>query len=253
MPDSHHTTIFLTAAFLTGLAMGSFVSVASYRLPRGEEIVFKPSHCPHCGAMLAVRELFPLLSWLIQRGRCLHCAAPIGIRYPLIELAMGIAFFALALAFGLTFKTLILALLVTEFAILIVTDLEHTIIPDGVQIALFFTGIAWCILRDANWEDVIISATTGLFLGLLLHYGYKLLRKKDGLGWADVKFLCIAGVWLPLAAFPSFLFFAGVIGTLTGISWRLLKRGPLFPFGPALAVSLFINILWPNLFQHLMP
>jgi leader peptidase (prepilin peptidase)/N-methyltransferase len=252
MVDYHILYIALPVVFLAGACVGSFVTMASWRLPREEEIVFTPSHCPHCNATLKARDLIPLFSWLSQRGHCRHCKAPVSARYPLIELSLAIAFTLVVLTFGLTFKTLLLLFLVTELAILIVTDLEHTIIPDGVQMVLFFTGIFWCILRDAEWEDVILSASAGLSLGLLLHYGYKWLRKKDGLGWADVKFLCVAGVWLPLAAFVPFLFFSGVIGTLTGLLWQKLGRGALFPFGPALAISLLINVIQPNLLQNLM-
>src|SRR5271155_5398242 len=129
MLDIHILYIALPVAFLTGISVGSFVTMASWRLPRAEEIVFKPSHCPHCGATLTVRELIPLFSWAIQRGRCLHCATPIGARYPLTELSLGIAFSAIVATYGVSVETLMLLLLLSELAILIVTDLEHTMIP----------------------------------------------------------------------------------------------------------------------------
>ena len=225
--------------------------MASWRLPRGEEIVFKPSHCPKCDVTLKTADLIPIFSWVFAGGNCRHCKAKVSARYPLIELFMALAFGLLVLAFSVTFKTVILAVLVTELAILIVTDLEHTIIPDGIQIALFFTGIAWCIRQDADWSEVASSAITGLALGLALHYGYKILRKKDGLGWADVKFLCVAGVWLPLTSFVPFMLIAGILGTLTGLLWQAMRKGPVFPFGPALATSLLANILWPSMFFHI--
>jgi len=251
MIDNHLLYILTPFAFLVGACFGSFVTVVSYRLPRDEEIVFKPSHCAACEAPLKARDLFPILSWAMQRGKCRYCHAPVSIRYPLIELALGTVFAALFLAYGPTFKTLIFTALAVELAILIVTDLEHTIIPDGVQTALFFTGIVYCNWRDYEWGEVLITAFFGLALGFALHFGYKHLRGKDGLGMADVKFFCVAGVWLPLGSFVSFLFFAGVFGTLTGLVWRKLNRGEIFPFGPALAVSLFINALWPEMLQHL--
>ncbi len=252
MIDNQLLFSVLPIAFVLGACVGSFVTMASWRLPRGEEIIFKPSHCPSCNATLTATDLVPLLSWVSARGHCRHCKASVSVRYPLIELSLAIAFTAVVLFYGVSFKAFLLLLLVSELAILIVTDLEHTIIPDGVQIALFFTGVFWCIARDADWDTVLTSALTGLSLGLLLHYGYKVLRKKDGLGWADVKFLCVAGIWLPLISFVPFLFIAGLIGTLTGLLWKRLGRGPLFPFGPALAVSLLINVLWPNLLQRLL-
>lgn len=252
MIDNQLFYILLPVAFIVGAVFGSFVSVASYRLPRGEEIVFKPSHCPHCAAVLETRDLFPIFSWVLQRGRCRHCDHTISPRYPLIEGTLGTVFVGLLITYGVSWQTLLLMLLATELAILIVTDLEHTIIPDSVQIALLLTGLAWCILHHAIWKDVLVMAAGGLFLGLALHYGYKWLRKKDGLGWADVKFLCVAGIWLSLPSFISFIFFAGLLGTCTGLLWHALKRGPLFPFGPALAVSLFINVLFPDLLQQLL-
>lgn len=238
-------------AFVLGACVGSFVTMASWRMPRDEEIVFTPSHCTNCGYTLCARDLVPLLSWAVGRGRCRNCKAGVSARYPLIELAMGIAFLFTVFAFGVHLETLILLLLITELAILIVTDLEHTIIPDEIQIALFFTGIFWDIVHEADWEGVFISTAVGSGIGLLLHYGYKWLRKKDGLGWADVKFLGVAGIWLPLISFVPFLFIAGVVGTITGLLWRLSGRGAVFPFGPALAISLFINVLWPDLLARL--
>jgi leader peptidase (prepilin peptidase) / N-methyltransferase len=252
MPDIHLFYIIVPVAFLTGISVGSFVTMASWRMPRGEEIVFRPSHCPHCGATLTARELVPLFSFIVQRGRCRHCSAPIGARYPLTELLLGVAFAIIVGIYGVSTETLMLLLLLTELAILIVTDLEHTMIPDSVQTGLFFTGIAWGVLHHVDQGVVLFGALSGLTLGFLLHYGYKAVRKKDGLGIADVKFFCVAGVWLPVASFVSFLFFAGIFGTITGILWKILKRGPIFPFGPALAVSLFINVLWPDLLQRLM-
>lgn len=252
MTDNQLFYLLPIIAFLAGAIIGSFVTLASWRLPRGQDIVFKPSYCPQCGATLTLRELIPLLSWSMQRGRCLHCSASIGARYPLTELLLGIAFAALTFVYGFSLETLLLLLLISELAILILTDLEHTLIPDGVQVALFFTGIAWNILHDAETDAVLMSALTGLGIGLLLHFGYKWLRKKDGLGWADVKFFCVAGVWLPLTSFVSFVFFAGLLGTLTGLLWRKRGRGAIFPFGPALAVSLLINVLWPDLLHRFL-
>jgi prepilin signal peptidase PulO-like enzyme (type II secretory pathway) len=88
---------------------------------------------------------------------------------------------------------------------------------------------------------------------LALHYGYKWLRKKDGLGFGDVKFLAVAGLWLGVMPMVPFLFYAGVLGIITGLVWRALGLGPVFPFGPSLAVALFICVAYPeagNLFLH---
>ncbi len=251
MTEFHNFYILLPFAFIVGIALGSFVTMASYRLPLGSDIVFKPSYCPNCDTTLKILDLFPLFSWIFQRGKCRHCRSPISIRYPLTEFALGIVCVMLVFFYGLTISTLFFILLATELAILIVTDLEHFIIPDSLQIALFVTGIAYCIYRNTPAEGVFISVITGLSIGLLLHYGYFFLRHKDGLGWGDVKFLAVAGAWLPLSAFVPFLFGAGVIGTITGLLWRLKGEGAIFPFGPALACSLLLNVLIPDIIDKI--
>jgi prepilin signal peptidase PulO-like enzyme (type II secretory pathway) len=93
----------------------------------------------------------------------------------------------------------------------------------------------------------LLSVAAGLSIGLILHYGYLFLRKKDALGWGDVKFMAMVGTWLPVHDFVTFFLFAGLMGTLTGLLWRDARRGGIFPFGPALAVSLFINELFPDI------
>lgn len=239
-------------AFIIGTAMGSFVTLASYRLPRDEEIVVTPSHCAKCNARLKFPDLFPLLSWLFQKGKCRYCHASISIRYPLIELALGLIFAALAYAYGITPASVLFALLATELLILIVTDLEEFIIPDSIQVAIGITGIAYQFYKHADAEGVVASMAFGLALGLALHYGYLYICKKDALGFGDVKLLCVVGAWLPFVDFVPFLFIAGVLGTVTGLGWRVAGRGAVFPFGPALALSLFINVLFPGLLQRLL-
>lgn len=237
---------FYSLAFLLGACMGSFVTLASYRLPLGEDIVLKPSRCPACNTSLKWYDLFPILSWLFAKGQCRHCHAPVHWRYPAIELALGLAFLALAMHYGASLQTILLCLLATELVILIVTDFEHMIIPDSVQVALAVTGICYNIYHNTDWQQPALSAALAGGLGLALHYGYPILRKKDGLGFGDVKFLAVAGIWLPAETLPVFFFVAGVIGTVTGLLWKLKKQnGGIFPFGPALAASLLINVVFP--------
>lgn len=249
--DEYNLYLILPFIFLTGISIGSFVTLASYRIPLSQEIVFKPSYCPNCNTRLKIADLFPLFSWVIQKGCCRHCHKNISSRYPLIELALGLVFVGIALFCGINISALLIALLATELAILIVTDFEHYIIPDRVQVAIFFTAIAYRLYSAEDYEEVVTAMAEGIAMGmaigLILHYGYIYLRRKDALGFGDVKFLAVAGCWLPVADFVPFLFFSGLIGIITGIIWRILGKGPVFPFGPALAISLFINILVPDI------
>lgn len=250
MTDNHNIYVVLFFAFALGAALGSFVTLASYRLPRGEEIVFRPSYCPACMTPLRALELFPILSWILQKGRCLNCKNPIHIRYPLIECALALTFTGIAWRYGVSLNAVCMALLATTLAIMIVTDFEHTIIPDGVQIALFGIAIIWHGMHHDAFLPFIAGAAGGLTLGLLLHYGYLIFRKKDALGWGDVKFFAGAGFWLAPDSYVMFLLIAGLMGTFTGLLWRAWGRGAIFPFGPALALSLFINVLFPDMLQR---
>lgn len=245
------TIAILLGAFILGTIAGSFVSVASHRLPKGQDIIFEPSHCPHCYAPLQPQNLVPLFSWIFQKGRCSFCHEKIHFRYPLIESLLGLTFVIVVVLYGVTFTSLLLILLATMLAVLIVTDLEEYIIPDSIQVVTLILGISYQIYEKHDLKETAASMVFGLVLGLILHYGYLYLRKKNALGFGDVKFLCVAGSWLAFSDFVPFLFFAGLIGTTTGIIWRMRKYGEVFPFGPALAVSLFINVLFPHLLERM--
>lgn len=252
MMDTDNITVILTIAFVLGACIGSFVTMASYRLPLGQDIVFKPSYCPKCYAVLTVLDLVPILSWVFQQGKCRHCQAKISARYPVIELTLGLCFTFVVWRYGVTFDTLLLLVLTAALAIMIVVDLEHYLIPDSTQVVIVVVGLVYRIYRGAGAEEILPGMAAGLALGLVLHYGYLYLRKKDALGFGDVKFLCVAGSWLPLADFVPFLFFSGLIGTITGLLWRMAGRGKIFPFGPALACSLFINVVFPGMLQRII-
>jgi prepilin signal peptidase PulO-like enzyme (type II secretory pathway) len=133
--------------------------------------------------------------------------------------------------------------------ILIAADFEHYLIPDEVHWALLPLGAAHRFLAGAGLAEMTAGLLLGLGLGLSLRYGYSALRKKEGLGWGDVKFLAVAGLWLGLEPFVPFLFFSGLFGVATGLLWRRLGRGKLFPFGPSLALALFLCVVYPEASQ----
>lgn len=241
------------AVILIGLCMGSFLTMASYRLPRGESLVKPRSHCTQCQRSLGFPDLFPLFSWLFQRGKCRSCGSAISFRYPLTELASG-GLFAIAYAtYGLSPQMAVFALFSATLLLLWVTDLEHKIIPDSVHLFLLPLGIAWHVLLDSAWKDVLMTSILAGGIGLLLHYGYYWLRGKHGLGFGDVKFLFVAGLWLgdPFLL-NSYILLSGILGVFTGMLWRFISDDPRFPFGPALALALYLFVLHPQWHYHYM-
>src|SRR5690606_29959674 len=204
---------------------------------------------------LKARDLWPLLSWVIAEGKCRYCGNTVSWRYPLTEVVTAAVFLLVYAYYGFTLQALLLCLLVVVLLIMIVADLEHTIIPDEVHVALLPLGLIYHFIIGTDWSMVAGGFAVGLFTGLSLHHGYRWLRKKEGLGYGDVKFFAVAGIWLTLYPFVPFLFFSGLFGIATGLLWRALKLGAYFPLGPALAVALFVCVAFPqsaNLFWNML-
>lgn len=237
----------LLVVICAGLVFGSFVTCASYRLPLEIDVVKKPSYCPNCQTKLCFKDLFPVFSWVFSGGKCRHCASKISARYPLIELATASIFTFLYLHYGITIQSVILAVAAVMLMVMIVADLEHFIIPDCVHLTLLPLALLYRYVSGTLNPDILWGFLLMVGLGLLLHYGYSALRGRSMLGYGDVKFFAIVGVWLDLSAIPAFLLLAGSLGVVLGLIWRALGKGAVFPFGPALAISLFICLTYPEI------
>ena len=239
--------IELLLVVAAGLAFGSFITCASYRLPLAIDVVRRPSFCPTCEARLGFWDLVPVFSWVFARGKCRYCACKISARYPLIEVVTAAIFVALYAGYGLTPQGFILAGMAVALLIMIVADLEHYIIPDSVHLLLAPLAIAYRLAADSLSLDIVWSFGLLSALALLLHYGYGALRGRDVLGFGDVKFFAVAGLWLDAGAIPVFLLLSGVLGVVLGLVWqKILGRGQLFPFAPALAIALFLCVIFPE-------
>ena len=233
---------------MLGLVFGSFVTLAAHRLPQEEPVAATRSRCPSCRTPLGPAALVPLFSWLWQRGKCRYCQAKISARYPLTELSQAALFLAVYAVYGISPLGVLLMLLSVCLLILCLVDFAHYIIPDEIQIAMLGLGLIYPYLAPSvSYSSALASAVLGLAIGLSLRFGFLWIKKRDGLGWGDVKFLPIAGLWLNgMMGWPPFLFYAGIWGILTAVIWRALGKGERFPFGPALAASLFMSLLTPS-------
>ncbi len=237
----------LCFAGFVGASVGSFITLITYRLPRGEQITMERSRCPRCRTSLGLRDLVPVFSWLFSRGRCRHCGMKISIRYPLTELACALGAMAIAWQCGATLQAAALMGLWWGIVALVLTDLEHYIILDEVQIALALCGLLYGHAVGGDLSRALLCGTVGALFGLALKYGFLLVRRKDGLGMGDVKFLFVAGIWLehPIFFVP-YLFYAGLLGIVMGLVWRVVVKSERFPFGPALGASLLVCVFYPQ-------
>ncbi len=249
----------LIAVSFLGLVFGSFASALIYRIPRDIPWVFQSSKetankeacrsaCPHCGYVLRVRDLIPLFSWLLLRGKCRQCRAPISPMYPLAELCTLAGFVAVYYGFGLEWPYLALYLMVPTLVALLFIDMEHFILPDELVLSAGILGaLHWGLLwmRSSIGTNEIISqyiagaAVFALFAWLLGTIVSRLL-KKDALGFGDVKFFAVAGLWLGVMNLAYFAVLSGFFGVLFGLIWQKCGKGEVFPFGPALIMALFV-------------
>lgn len=228
---------------ILGLVFGSFATMLTYRLPRGEPMVADRSRCPACQAALSAGDLVPVLSWLLTGGRCRHCAAPVSWRYPAIELAMAALFLGAWWRAGDdSVAAVLLAATAFGLLVIVVTDLESGIIPDILLVGLLPVAAVW--RWRGGWDDG--DGLAGAALALALTWGartaYLRWRGKPGLGLGDVKLSGLAGLYLGLSGVGPFLAATGGLGLAFGLIWRLTGRGPKFPLGPALALALLLAL-----------
>jgi leader peptidase (prepilin peptidase) / N-methyltransferase len=230
-------------AFVGGIVTGSFVGVVAHRLPRGLSIVGPRSVCDSCGAQIAAYDNVPVLSWLFLRGHCRSCDARIPLRYPLVELAVGVAFAATAIVLHDDPAELALGLLfVAMLAAITLTDLERRIIPNVVLLAGAVAGVVLVAATDPSSlpERAIAGvAAGGLLLLIVLAY-------PRGMGMGDAKLAAVMGLYLGSAVAPA-LMIAVLVGTVAGVA-VMLMHGPAarkvaVPFGPFLALGGVVALL----------
>jgi leader peptidase (prepilin peptidase)/N-methyltransferase len=235
-------------AALLGLIVGSYLNVLIFRLPAGKSTVWPRSRCPFCGGAIKARDNIPLLSFLLLRGRCRHCRAPISWRYPFIEGITSAAFVACVLRFGVTAEALIAILFVSLMVLLAAIDLEHFLLPDTITLPGLLLGLA---LRAWHPQTFFLDALVGALIGaglliLLINFWFW-LRSEEGMGLGDVNMLALIGAFLGWQGVLTTLFVAALTGALTGIVLLVGGRVGLrsrLPFGVFLALGGIVSLFF---------
>ncbi|MEO8535945.1 MAG: A24 family peptidase [Betaproteobacteria bacterium] len=258
--------LFVVAvALVVGLCVGSFLNVVVHRLPkmmerdwrlqcaelRGEPVpVEEPptynlavprSACPACGHRIGALENVPLVSWLVQKGRCRACRAPISARYPIVEALGGLLAAYAVWRFGLTPSAAAACVFLWMLVALTFIDFDTQLLPDSLTLPLLWAGLI------ANWfrlfvplEEAVLGAVAGYLALWSVYWLFRLIRGKEGMGYGDFKLLAALGAWLGWQMLPLIILLSSVVGAAIGLSLIVFKgRDHSIPlaFGPYLAIA----------------
>lgn len=232
-----------TYLLIVGLVFGSFFNVVGLRVPLKKSIVKPRSACPTCGHQLKAYELIPVVSYIIQGGKCRGCQSRISPIYPIMEMITGILFATAPLLVGWSGELVVALSLISLFIIIVVSDIHYMIIPD--KILFWFAGIF--LLERINWPltpwwDSLAGAAVGFLLLLLVA-----VISRGGMGGGDVKLYgllgLLLGVKLVLLSFFLSTLYGAVVGSLA-LLFKIVKRRQPIPFGPFIAAGTLTAYYW---------
>jgi leader peptidase (prepilin peptidase) / N-methyltransferase len=260
-------------AGVLGLVVGSFLNVVILRLPprllhgwkqQSREllelepdaadteappgIVREPSHCPHCKHPLGAVENIPLVSWLVLRGRCRHCHAPISIQYPLIELLSGVCSAIVVWKYGFAWQSAAALILTWALIALAGIDLRTQLLPDQITLPLLWLGLLVSLVPLFVGADASIAGAIIGYLSLWsIYWLFKLSTGKEGMGYGDFKLLGALGAWMGAFALLPIVLLSSLIGAVVGGTYLAIRghdRSVPIPFGPFLAAAGWVQFVW---------
>jgi leader peptidase (prepilin peptidase)/N-methyltransferase len=248
-------------AVVLGASIGSFLNVVIYRLPAGLSLLFPPSRCPHCRKQLSPKDNIPILGWLLIKGKCRYCRAPVSWRYPLIELTTALLFWLVAVAFG-TSQPLLISILYCLFLAWLMTlaiiDIDTMTLPNPLTQSCLGLGIVYHLVNAAiagdshiTWGNQLIVSITGAVVGIwlldIMRLCGRIFLQKEAMGAGDAKLAAAMGAWLGWQNLLLAILIAAAIGSVVGLGAMVMgKLGSkqAFPFGPFLALGGGISLFF---------
>ena len=243
---------------ILGLILGSFATALVYRAPRDIPWGFFKSNkinrsvCTNCQTPLTARDLVPVFSWLMLGGKCRTCKHKIGTVYLYTELLTLLACLGIYWAGGLSALPIIAMFMMPFLTALLVIDLQTMTLPNKLVLSVAVLALVRLItetffLHTMDFQDMVFNYIIAGFvygaLAWILGQGVSKVLKKDALGMGDVKFFAAAGLWLGMSPLGWFCLASGIFGVGLGFLWKALKKGDVFPFGPAIILSLYVLLI----------
>lgn len=211
-------------------------------------LVLPASHCPRCKTPIAVWDNIPVLSFVLLRGRCRHCAQPIGWRYPLVEALTAIATVTVGVYTPWGLPLLAYLLLTWSLIALAGIDIDTQLLPDNITLPLLWAGLLFNLLSGAvALSDAVLGAAGGYLLLWSIYWLFRLATGKEGMGFGDFKLLAALGAWLGWQALPVIILLSSTVGAVLGaliLTLRGQGRSQPLPFGPYLAAAGWVCLLW---------
>ncbi len=235
---------------IAGLILGSFANAIIYRLPDIDSLIHDRSECPHCKAKLPAKDLIPVISYILLRGKCRECGKPISWQYPAIEIVMAILFILCWYYFHASLYSIFLMLLSFGLVIIFVYDLmKMEISNEGLIYLIILTliWVAWGLYLNSQSIDLIVMRIWAAIIGGIFWLILNLVSKGKWIGFGDFKLGLILGFIL---AFPNvwvFLFLTAIIGGLVALALiasgkRHLKQK--IAFAPIMVTAFFVTAFW---------
>ncbi|HUL12126.1 MAG TPA: A24 family peptidase [Methylococcaceae bacterium] len=265
-------SLFIITTTLFGLIVGSFLNVVIHRLPRMLEsawrqeceaflemvpsareqpvfnLIVPRSRCLQCGHAIRVHENIPIISYLLLRGQCANCKAPISPRYPLIEALTALVSALVVWKLGPTWQAALALPLSWSLICLSAIDLDRQLLPDAITLPFLWLGLFLSLFNVfTDSTSSILGAIAGYLSLWLVYQTFRILTGKEGMGHGDFKLLGLFGAWLGWQMLPIIVLFSSLVGAVVGILMILLFRHDRtmpIPFGPYLATAGWIALLW---------
>ena len=264
---------FIATMGLTGLIVGSFINVVIHRLPKIMQrewreqcrelmypdektdqkvavynLITPRSKCPKCDHLIRAYDNIPVISYLFLRGKCRFCKTTIPSKYPLVEIFSSISAAFIAWHFSYGYQALFATILTWGLICLAVIDLEELLLPDNITLPFLWIGLScnfFYLFTDIR--SSLIGAIAGYGILWSVYMLFKLVTGKEAMGYGDFKLLAMLGAWLGWQSLAFIIICSSLLGTAVGISLILFahrKRGIPIPFGPYLAISGWIALIW---------